>query len=84
MDQVVQLAGALMILAGFILAQVRVLDTASYWYLLLNLVGSAVLTVIAWLGRDWGFLLLESVWAIVSALGLVARFRGRTPVPPGR
>jgi hypothetical protein len=83
MDQVVQLAGALMILAGFILAQVKMLDTTSYWYLVLNLVGSAVLTVIAWLGRDWGFLLLEGVWAIVSALGLIVRARGSTPIPPG-
>ncbi|MCI0689480.1 MAG: hypothetical protein L0Y54_19935 [Sporichthyaceae bacterium] len=83
MDQVVQMVGALMILAGFVLAQVKLLDTSSYWYLALNLVGSAVLTVVAWHGRDWGFLLLEGVWAIVSAIGLVARFRGREPVPPG-
>lgn len=83
MEQVVQIAGAVLILAGFVLAQIRVLDTGSYWYLVLNLVGSAVLAVVAWLDRDWGFLLLEGVWAIVSGFALLARMRGRTPVPPG-
>ncbi len=57
----------------------RRLDTSSVPYLVLNLAGSAVLTWLAWLHRDYGFLLLEGVWAIVSASGLVAVLRGRTP-----
>ena len=48
MHQVVQIVGALLILAGFVLAQFRVLDPQSFWYLIVNLVGSAVLTVDAW------------------------------------
>ena len=39
-------------------------------YLVLNLVGSFVLAVIAWVDERWGFLLLEGVWAIVSAVSL--------------
>lgn len=70
-DQVVQVGGALLILAAFILAQVGRLETGSVAYLVLNLVGSSVLAVDAWLGAEWGFLLLEGVWAIVSAIGLV-------------
>lgn len=69
-DQVVQVGGALLILAAFILAQVGRLETGSVAYLVLNLVGSSVLAVDAWLGAEWGFLLLEGVWAIVSAIGL--------------
>ena len=42
-------------------------------YLVLNLVGAIVLAVDAALGRQWGFLLLEGVWAAVSALSLVRR-----------
>jgi hypothetical protein len=30
--QVVQIVGALLILAGFVLAQFRVLDPQSFWY----------------------------------------------------
>jgi hypothetical protein len=69
--QLVQIAGALLILSGFVLAQFGVLDPRSFWYLLVNFVGSAVLTVDAYREAQWGFLLLELVWAIVSAVGLV-------------
>ena len=40
---------------------------------------SLVLTGVALNESDWGFLLLEAVWAIVSAWGRVQFARGRTP-----
>jgi hypothetical protein len=81
MDQLVQIVGALAILAAFALAQFGKLDQRSTWYLALNLVGSAVLTVLAYHERQWGFFLLEGVWAIVSAYGFFGRRRG-TPIAP--
>ena len=77
MDQVLQLLGAVLILAAFVLAQLRRLDPQSYPYLLLNLVGSAILAALAFLEQQWGFLLLEAVWALVSLWGIVARAAGR-------
>jgi len=77
--QLVQIAGALLILSGFVLAQVRVLDPQSLWYLVVNLAGSVILTIDAWREAQWGFLLLELVWAIVSAWGLIRLARGRSP-----
>lgn len=79
MGQVVQVVGALAILAGFLLAQVGVLDVRSRRYLWLNLVGAAVLTADAYHEAQWGFFLLEAVWMIVSAWGLVALRHGRSP-----
>ena len=73
MAQVVQVAGAILILAAFAAAQFGWLHTSSRLYLVLNLVGSIILAVLAWYEEQWGFLLLEGVWAIVSGWGLIRR-----------
>ena len=71
MDQVVQVLGSLLILVAFIGAQRGRLSTASPLYLWLNLVGAVVLAVLAARERQYGFLLLESVWAFVAAQSLI-------------
>ena len=71
MDQVVQVIGALMILVAFTAAQTGRWSTDAPLYLWLNLVGSAILAVLAFTSRNWGFVLLETVWAIVSARSLL-------------
>ena len=78
--QIVQIAGALLLLAGFLLSQRNVLDHRSYPYLVLNLAGSALLAVLAFQERRWGFLLFEGVWTVVSLAGLVLRAQGKEPV----
>lgn len=77
MDQVAQLLGAVLILAAFALAQFRLMQPQSYLYLVLNFVGSAILAVVAAEGRQWGFLLLEVCWAVVSLWAIFDRARGR-------
>ncbi len=84
MDQVIQIFGALCILAAFILAQFGWLRTTSGWYLILNFVGSAILAVLAGIAVQWGFLLLEGVWAIVSLWGLLFKVRRRDAATPAR
>jgi hypothetical protein len=71
MDQLIQVLGSLLILAAFVAAQRGRLSPDSRTYLVLNLVGSVVLAVLAAMETQLGFLLLESVWAAVSAHGLV-------------
>jgi hypothetical protein len=73
--QAIQVLGALLILAAFVLAQLGRLGTGSPLYLWLNLVGSATLAVLAAIGPNWGFLLLEGSWAVVSAWSLWSRRR---------
>lgn len=79
MAQVAQVVGALLILAAYALAQFGVLNQRSYWYIGLNLVGATALAILAWYEEQWGFLLLEGVWALVSAVALVTRVRGPQP-----
>ena len=76
----IQVVGALLILVGFAALQGGYLRPDSRLYLSLNLIGSAVLTWLAWSEEQWGFLLLEAVWAIVSLWGLVRAVRGEPPM----
>ena len=76
MDQVIQIAGALLILAAFAGIQFGWMRPEARLYLTLNLAGSAILAVLAVLAAQWGFVLLEGVWAVVSAWGLL-----RVPAP---
>jgi membrane-bound ClpP family serine protease len=79
MESIVQIAGAILILIGFIAAQRGAMSPQSFVYLMLNLVGSVILAVLAAMDSDWGFLLLEGVWALVSAWALLELARGRGP-----
>jgi hypothetical protein len=79
MDQAIQIAGALLILIAFAGAQAGRMVPHSRVYLVLNLVGSLILTFLAAVESQYGFLLLEAVWALVSAWGLAQLLRGRAP-----
>jgi len=79
MYMVVQVTGSLLILIAFVLAIGRRLQQDSYPYLLFNVVGSGALAATAVAGREWGFILLEGVWALVSAASIGRRLiRSRT------
>jgi hypothetical protein len=82
MDQIFQIAGAILILIAFAANQRGTMSPHSVAYLALNLAGSLVLAVVALLDSDLGFLLLEGVWAIVSAFGLIKVLRGTPPPAP--
>jgi hypothetical protein len=77
MSDVVQVIGALFVLAGFAALQFGWWRADSLVYLIANLIGASTLSVMAVIGRDPGFLLLEGVWAIVSAWSIVQKLRGR-------
>ena len=79
MDQAIQILGALLILVAFAGAQAGRMVPHSRLYLVLNLVGSVILAVLAAIDSQLGFLLLEAVWAVVSAWGLAQVMRGRAP-----
>jgi hypothetical protein len=83
-----QFAGALGILVPFALYQLGRMSPHGVAYLAPNLVGSAILTVIAWRDAQWGFLLVQAVWTLAAGWGLARRSARRRSVPgrsvPGR
>ncbi|MFO0816284.1 MAG: hypothetical protein U0796_23950 [Gemmatales bacterium] len=70
MLQVMQLVGAFIILAAFFLSQRRRMDPHGVPYLVLNTIGAGILAILAAIEYQWGFLLLEGVWSLVSIGGL--------------
>jgi hypothetical protein len=70
MVQAIQILGALIILGAFAANQLGDLPTDSRLYLLANLVGSVVLAILAVVEGQFGFILLEGVWAVVSGWSL--------------
>lgn len=69
--QAVSLVAAGIVLYAFFLQQQGVWQPTDARYLACNFVGTAVLTVVAWIGSQWGFVVIEAVWAVVSLRGLM-------------
>jgi hypothetical protein len=75
MELALQFVGALGILLPFALMQSRRTTAHSWLYLSLNFTGAATLTGLALTESQWGFVLLQGVWALAAVLGIVRRTR---------
>ena len=78
MVQVLQIAGALALLAAYGSVQMSWMRAQSPLYLGLNLVGGAVLFATALVESQWGFILLEGTWALIAGWSLISLRRRRT------
>jgi hypothetical protein len=76
-DLALQLLGAVLIVSAFALSQTGRMDATSYLYILLNLVGGAILAVLAFNQARWGFVLLEGTWTLISLISLVMKMQGK-------
>jgi hypothetical protein len=68
--QAISICGAILILSAFGAQQMKRLHAETAIYKFMNLLGGACLTVVAVAGRQYGFILLEGSWTIMSAAGL--------------
>lgn len=83
MDLILQFVGAVGILLPFALFQAGRLSQHAHLYLVLNLIGSGILTAVAYLDDQWGFVILQAVWTLAAAWSIARRAR-RTPSAPVR
>ena len=80
MLQVISVVGALAILISYAANQLGNVGLDNLPYQLANLIGSAILTVVAVVEVQLGFILLEGVWALVSLRSVVKILRGDPPL----
>jgi hypothetical protein len=78
-SQVIQIVGALLNMGAFALLHFEIAPSSALRYLVPNWLGSVLLVISAYADRQWGFLLLEGAWVIVTGYAIAARFRGRQP-----
>ena len=76
-DLALQLLGALLIVSAFALSQTGRMDAGSYRYIVFNLVGGALLAILAYQQARWGFVLLEGTWTLISLISLVMKWQGK-------
>lgn len=79
MMQVLGLIGAFCILIPFGAVQLNRLKTTTWTYQLFNFAGGALLGLVAVVGRQYGFILLEGVWVVMSVVGIGRLLRGPRP-----
>ena len=84
MLQIISVLGALAILGAYAASQFGLVDTSKLSYQVANFLGSAVLTVVAVIDFQPGFILLEGMWALVSLWGLATILRGDSASPSAR
>ena len=76
--QLLQTCGAMMILLAYVGHQFQWIEATRPAYNLLNGGGSAILAFYAvWPHAQFGFIVLEFVWAMVSVYGLLRALRRR-------
>ncbi len=76
MLQAVSVVGALAILGAFAANQLGWVRPSQLSYAAANFVGAGVLTVVAVVDRQIGFVVLQGAWTLVSLWAIVAILRG--------
>lgn len=68
--QAIQILGAALILIAYTLQHMKHVHAETASYLAMNLAGGILLCIAAVAARQYGFIILEGSWAVLSAMGL--------------
>jgi hypothetical protein len=74
--QLVSIIGALAVLGAFAADQFGWVDPGRLSYALANFVGASILTVVAVVDGQVGFILLQGAWTLISLWGAFVILRG--------
>ncbi len=73
--QLLSLAGAVLILVGYVGHQAKWLDARRPFYNAVNVLGAAILAYIALRPLQVGFAIMEVTWTVTSVLALIGAVR---------
>lgn len=79
LNQLIALLGAAGVLGAYLGLQRRWMGPDDRAYHVLNFVGAGLLAYVAIIDQRWGFILLETVWALAAVPGML---RTRAPGAP--
>lgn len=85
LNVILEFIGALGILVPFALFQLGRMSQHHVAYLIANAFGAALLTVVAYITAQWGFVILQGVWAVAALVGILRWLHARQhpePTPP--
>jgi len=75
--QLIQIVGAVLNMGAFALLHFEIAPSSALRYLIPNWLGSVLLVISAYVDRQWGFLMLESAWVVVTGFAIAGRMSGR-------
>ena len=71
LNQLIGIIGALLVLSAYLGLQRSWLTAGDRKYDILNFVGAGMLAYVAIIDRQYGFILLEGVWALAALPGVL-------------
>lgn len=63
--------GAVAVLVAYFLVSFEFISANSFWFQFLNATGSAGLTAVAYIKRDWQLAILNFVWVGIALIALL-------------
>ena len=73
--QLIAMIGAAGVLGAYLGLQRGWMHPHDRWYHILNFVGAGMLAYIAVIDQRWGFIVLETVWALAAVPGMLRASR---------
>ena len=74
LSQITSIIGAILILVAYFLLQSNLTHGKSRTFLSMNSVGGILLTYSAFATGNYGFIMLEGSWALISLVSLIRTF----------
>lgn len=74
---IVGIAGAVMIIAAYLLLQLRLIDADNVWYSLANAAGAALILLSLWFKFNLAAVIIEVFWLAISLYGVAAALKRR-------